>query len=200
MTENGERSTAIEQRRDLDGLSLPQRRLLQELAMTPDPQLACEKAAVKFSTFKSWLRKSEEFGDAYNLLLGQSIQVAKEMLEGASMRAAGVYEEALTATKIIALDIKCPHCDEYFQTEAEKPDWPTRQRAAASIHKIVGLIVDRHQIEKTTVHLTFEEQLGVIALKARQRIPPTLYTQLAEKNALPDVPPEESDEIDPDSR
>lgn len=186
MAENGERSTAIERRRDLDGLSLPQRRLLQELALTPDPQLACDKAEVRFAIFKGWLQRDKEFGDAYDELLGRTLEIAKELVESSAIRASGVYEEALTALKFSTTDVTCPGCNEKFQIESSRPDWGTRMKAANAISKIAGLIVDRHQIEKTTIHVTVEEQLHILALKAHQRIPPSVYARLAERGLLPE--------------
>lgn len=170
-------ATAI-RRRDLDGLSLPQRRLLQEFALTPDPKVACDQAEVKFSTFRSWLQKDKDFGDAYDELLGRAIELAKDLVEASSVRASGVFEEALTAVKISALHVNCPSCNERFEVEASRPDWTTRLKAANAIAKISGLIVDQYHIEKIVFQPTLEEMVAIAKARRGDLIPPIMRTHL----------------------
>lgn len=154
--------------------------------MTPDPQMACDAVEVKFSTFRSWLQRDKPFGDAFDALLGHTLEIAKELVDSSAIRASGVYEEALTALKFSTIDATCPSCHEHFKIESSRPDWATRMKAANAITKIAGLVIDRHQIEQLVVVATVEEQLHLIALKAGQKIPPSVHAGLAERGLLPE--------------
>ena len=173
-------------------MTITQRQLLQEVTLKPDLDEACEKVGIKLATVKKWLQRDEAFGDAYDEIFKDSLAIAKGLMEGAAARATGVYEEALTATKIGEVDVQCTHCGEDFQTVASMPDWTARLKAAEIILKTSNILVDRRQIEQTTVHLTMEERLAIAAWKSGRPIPPNVQSKLEQRGLLTSSREEES--------
>jgi hypothetical protein len=169
------------ERRDPSGLTLPQRRLLQELALTPAIEVACEQAEVRFSTLKNWLQRDQEFQVAYDDLLKGAVEIAKELIESSAVRASAVYEDALTAMSTATVNAQCPGCGAHFEVEASRPDWNTRLRAANAVSKIAGLVIDQHRIEKISFTPNLEEMLAIARARRGQSIPPAMKTKLLEK-------------------
>lgn len=162
-------------RRDEDGLMLNQRRLLQALATDPDFRTACREADVKVATAKRWLAKDEAFQRQYDEVLGPTLKLAKEVMESAAFKASVVFEEAVTATKGgLDQEVTCPECEHTFEVRTVVPDWNTRIRAGELIHKVVGLLIDRRQIQTTRVTLTVEELLAVASVQAGNPISPLI--------------------------
>ena len=178
------------QRRDGDGLMLNQRKLLSELALEPDLRRACTQAGVKLATAKAWLQRDEAFGHAFDQLLGPSLDLAKALMESAATRASGVYEEALTATKIGTVEAKCPDCDRVFETEAQIPDWHVRLRAADIVMKVGNILIDRKQIEQTNVVMTVEERFALELYRRGASVPPNIISRLDKKGLLNAVNPD----------
>jgi hypothetical protein len=154
--------------KDADGLTLVQRRLLQELALTADWRQACANAEVPANTLRHLLSTNVAFVDAYNKLLGPAVEVARDMMESTAVKAAGMYEEAVEAVRMVELEIVCPECKHEFSTTNPYPDWATRLRAGDTVLKVTKLLKDVKEISGSITHLNMEQSLALA--KARYHI------------------------------
>ncbi len=171
-------TTKALQVRDKDGLTLAQRRLLQELALTTNWRQACDNAGVPPRTLRHLLSTNVAFQDSYNNLLGPALDIARDMIESTSLKVAGMYDEAVEAVKMVELELACPECKHEFSISNPRPDWPTRLRAMDTVLKVAKLLVDRKEISGTLTHLNMEQSLALARAKFRLR------------NGLePDIPP-----------
>lgn len=164
--------------RDGDGLTLVQRRCLQELALTANWRQACDNAEVPPNTLRHWLSTNADFQSAYNDLLGPAVDVARDMIESTALKAAGMYEEAVEAVKMVELEIVCPQCKHEFSVANPRPDWSTRLRAGDTVLKVAKLLIDRKEISGTLTHLSMEQNLAL----ARARF-------FLRSGRVPDLPP-----------
>jgi hypothetical protein len=172
------------QAKDEDGLTLVQRRCLQELALTTNWRQACDNADVPANTLRHWLSTDAPFQAAYNDLLGPAIAVARDMIESTALKAAGMYEEAVEAVNMVELELVCPECKHEFSIANPRPDWATRLRAGDTVLKVAKLLIDRKEISGTLTHLTLEETLAVARWKHDKQIPPVMIERLRQKGLI----------------
>lgn len=186
------------QRKDEDGLTLVQRRLLTELVLEPDFRQACENAKVPPNTAKHWLATNEAFIRRYDNLLGPVVEVARSTMEATSLQAANMYGEAIEANKTLYRDVDCPECHHEFTVSIKAPNWPTRLRAGETILKSSKVLKDVRETETIITNLNLEERLALARWQWNkrnpqdmQRIPPQMVETLRQKGLL--------DENNPDS-
>ena len=186
MTANQDTVTTNRQllARDADGLMLNQRRLLQELAQVADWRKACENAEINPGTARRWLTSDAEFMQAYNALLGPSLDIARDLMESTALKAAGMYDEALEAVKILDQEVVCPECHHEFTTEIASPDWNARLRAGDTVLRVGHILKDVKQIEGSITHLSMEESLALAKAKYCMKndlplnLPPALMAKI----------------------
>lgn len=172
------------QHKDEDGLTLIQRRTLQELALTPNFKQAAENAEVPVSTVKHWLATDEAFSRQYDKLLGSVVEVSRRLMEANSQQAAEMYGEAVEADKTLYRDVTCPECQHEFTVRLTVPNWPTRLRAGEVIQRVSGLLKNVQVHEGTLTHLTLEESLALALWKQDKQIPPQMVDRLRQKGML----------------
>ncbi len=193
MTKNANRQL---QARDADGLTLTQRRALQELAFTDDWRQACVKAKVSPHSVKHWLSTNEAFHTAYNNLLGPAVAVVRDMMESSAVKAAGMYEKALDALKTVEREIRCPECQHEFILPESGPDWNARLRAGDTVMRVAKVLKDVKEIGGTITHLSMEENLALASAQHSIRngqeptIPPRMMDKL--RPYLPQEAPNEA--------
>jgi hypothetical protein len=177
-------TTKALQTRDKDGLTLAQRRLLGELALTTNWRQACTNAGVPPNTLRSLLSTNKAFQAAYNNLLGPAVEVARDMLESSVIKVAGMYDEAVEAVKMVELEIVCPECKHEFPVANPHPDWATRLRAGDTVLRVAKLLKDVKEISGTITHLTLEESLALARWKHDGQISPSMIERLRQKGLL----------------
>ncbi len=151
--------------RDDDGLTLQQRRLLQELAMVPNWREACANAEVSPPVCQKWLKDFPEFREAYNNLIGPALELVQDKVETMAHEATDIYEDAMQAVRYFPKDVSCPKCNHEFSTPVGGPDWNARLRAGDRILQISRILIDRKQIQQTTVALTLEQAMALMQYK-----------------------------------
>jgi hypothetical protein len=193
MTKNASRQL---QARDADGLTLMQRRALQALALTDDWRDACTEAQVSPNSVMHWLSNNEAFRAAYNDILRPNISIIRDMMETTALKATGMYDEAVTAVKMVELEIVCPSCAHKFSLTNPQPDWSTRLRAGDTAMRVAKVLKDVKEIEGTITHLNMEESLALASARYAIRrgqtptIPPQMMAKL--RSYLPEEAPNEA--------
>ncbi len=186
MNDNGDRIHRFN-RKDEDGLTLAMREVLQEMAHEPDIRRACGNAKVPFSTVKSWLQKEPGFQAAYDNLTTPATELIREIMEGHAMRATGMYAEAIDATDVVDVEVKCPDCDNVFHTEVAQPNWQARLKAGEVAMKVARVLKDVRESTHVNIKLTLEEAVAVAAIKSGRPVPPAMFARLRAKGALDEV-------------
>jgi len=164
------------------GLTLEQRKLLSELALS-DWRSACETLNINPRTARSWLL-GPEFRAAYDGLVSTGVETARKVMENKAFRATEMYDEALDAMRTIEQEVICPHCDTPFTAEISVPDWNPRLRAGEVILKVARIYKDVREQETIITHLGLEERLALAkykyALEHGQdpNIPPALMERI----------------------
>lgn len=151
--------------KDDAGLTLQQRNLLQELAMVPNWREACANAEVSPPVCQKWLRNSPEFREAYNNLIGPALDLVQDKVETMAHEATDIYEDAMKAVHYFSKDVSCPKCSHEFSTPIGGPDWNARLRAGDRILQISRILIDRKQIQQTTVTMTMEQSMALMQYK-----------------------------------
>ena len=184
--------------KDDDGLTLQQRGLLQELVLHPgDWRTACDNAEVKPSLCQSWLAKNDDFRDAYNLLIGPTIDIVTEQMKGLAHKAADMFDESVEAVRMVKLDVSCPECKHEFSVGDPRPDWSVRQRAGDMIMRTSGVYVDRKQIQQTNITLNVEQSMALMSYRWSTEnglpitISPSLISELRKLGEINDPAPTE---------
>lgn len=170
--------------RGAEGLTLVQSRVLQEMALTTDWREACARVEANPRTVRSWLEHDPAFQDAYAALIGPAISTARDLMESSALKAAGVYNEAMEAIKVIEQEVTCPHCSLPFMTEMGMPDWNSRLRAGDTVMKVARILKDVSEKSVTITHLTMEDNLAIaranweISQGLQPTIPPAMLERL----------------------
>lgn len=183
------------QAKDDEGLTLQQRNLLQELALHPgDWRLACTNAEVAPKLCQSWLSTNESFLSAYNNLVGSSLDIVQDRMEDLAHRAGDMYEEAMEAVRYWSKDVSCPKCKHEFSVSIGGPDWNARLRSGDTIMKVSRVLIDRKQIEQTSVKLEVEDFMALksyewsVAKKLPIRVKPSVLDKLRREGLINDNP------------
>jgi hypothetical protein len=173
--------------RDGQGLMLEQRRFLQELVIQGSFRKACKALDFKEHRIRRWLREDSAFKDAYDDLFGpEDLEVSKKEMHLLAAKAAGLYEDALEAIRLLKVNVQCPHCKEKFDLDTSRPDWRIRMRAAETILKVAKLLQETKEIKGTmlNVQLTGDEILALTAYKAGMYVPEAVLARLRERGII----------------
>ena len=173
--------------RDGQGLMLEQRRFLQELVIQGSFRKACKALDFKEHRIRRWLREDPAFKDAYDNLFGpEDLEVSKKEMHLLAARAAGIYEEAMEAVRLIKISVTCPRCNEKFDYDTSRPDWRIRMRATQDILKVAKLLQETREIKGTMVNvsLTGDEILALTAFKAGLYVPEAVLARLRERGII----------------
>ncbi|EDK72551.1 hypothetical protein TM7_0317 [candidate division TM7 genomosp. GTL1] len=94
------------------------KKLLQELARTPIAQVACKNASVGRATYYRWRKEDEQFAEAVDAALEQSVGLINDMAE--SQLISSIKEKNMTAI--------------IFWLKFHHPAYETRVKVDANIH------------------------------------------------------------------
>ena len=168
------------------GLSLVERRLIQEIAILG----SWEKAADSLGMTRRQVRalfKKEPFKLAYDELFdAEDLETTKRELTLAASDVASIYEEAKNAEMTKRVQATCPKCTHKFDVLVTVANWATRLKAGDTLLKITGLLQDRKNVKVegtvgvVNVHLSAEEMLALQRLKMGLDVPEHIYRRLEE--------------------
>lgn len=172
--------------RDSNGLTLVERKLLQEIAMTGSWQQAADSLGLTKRQVQGLFRKpafKQEYDDLFNT---DEIAATKRELEMVATGTGKLYEEALNAEMIKQVHATCPKCNYTFKVWVTVMDWASKLRAGETLLKITKILTDNKkvQVEGTVgvvnVHLTTGEYLALERLKMGFPVPDHIYRRLTE--------------------
>jgi len=173
-------------RRDKDGLMLIQKEFLSELIVEGTLGKACRKLDIKESRARKWLAVDAAFQTAYDAQFGpDTLAATRKEIQLLAGEATSVYEEALEAERGLRKEVACPECSHKFTVEGARPDWRMRKAAADAVMRINKILQETKDINVkgviTHTHLTGDEHMGLLALKAGKDVPEAVRAQLREK-------------------
>ncbi len=176
-------------RKDAQGLSLDQRRLLSRLAMGEDWAEACRMELVPPRRARGWVTTNEAFQAEYDALFSgaERNDLVHQLMESLGPEAVRAHEDALFAEKGIVLDVACPKCHHKFTAGGIVVDHATRLKSAGTVLNVGGHLKEIKKIEGSVTVLTFEETVALSLIKAgKAGVSPIMVTALQAKGVLPE--------------
>jgi len=186
--------------RDQAGLTLLERRVIQEIALTGDFKKAAGSLGITATQIRRMLRDDPQFKEAYDQTFAlDDLQHVESELRLAVTDVAGVFNEAKDAELTRRETVTCPcGCGHKFTVVIPVADWATRLRAAEDLAKITRLWKDQRDIkvegQVSVVHLSIPDQIALQALEAGRPIPSHVYEHLKDyaRSANIQLPPNPS--------
>jgi hypothetical protein len=165
-----------------NGLTIDQNQLIQELKLTNNWKLACDRVGISYDRFRDWMRRNQTFQRAYEELHAGTVNAVRKQLEASAQKAAEVFDEALDATKDVEIETTCPSCQAEIKITAQVPDYATRLKAGETVLKVGRVLKDVKEIEGrvTVASLPLHLQLALAAWREGQPIPPGYQRELNE--------------------
>ena len=184
---------------DEQGLTLVERQLLTEIAMTGSWQKAAHSLGMDKRKVRA-LMKRDAFKREYDKLFSvEAVAATAKELTLISENAGDIYEEAVKAELEKKFPVTCEECGHKQTVLVKVMDWPTKLRAIETVLKIARVIKDERSlkveadIQITHVELTTGEYLALERLHRGMPVPDYMYYQLEEKlkgsgQTLPPLP------------
>ena len=179
-------------RRDKEGLTWRQRRLLAEMARTPNIGKACENVDISRRTLRRWLREDENFRRAYDKQFELSAELLVKLMAPAQEEAVSKMMEALNAEETQVIRVQCPACGTKFESAVKVMDWKTRLNAADRILKAKGIMTDKREVkvsgEIEHLHLDAADKIQLLRWQAGYEVPPHVeqkFQEMVRKGLLP---------------
>lgn len=159
---------------------LEQKLMLQELEQHSDWKRACDATGVAHDKFRRWLRIDEAFKAAFAQQNEKQTDTVRRQIELSAQKAGELYDDALTATKDLDIELECPNCKHKMKVTAEVPDWSTRLKAGEVVLKVGKILKDVKEVSgKITVEqLDLPLRLALAAYNQGRVIPPGFYNEL----------------------
>ena len=176
-------------RRDKDGLMLIQRMFLTEFALEGTLRKACRSLDIKERRVRGWLATEPAFQEAWDLQFGPGERdaVHKEMMH-LTGEAMSVITDALEAERGLKKETSCPECGHKFTVEGARPDWRMRKAAAELVFRVTKIYTESKDIRvkggMTVTHLTGDEHMALLALKAGKTVSEAVMARLREKGYI----------------
>jgi len=173
---------------DAAGMTLLERRTLQEIALTG----SWRKAAVNVGIDPRRVRnmfKNPAFKQQYDSFFdADDIRVTERELNLAADDVAWVFEEAKSAELEKKHKAECPSCHTKFDVVVKITDHNTRMRAAETLAKMRGLLRDSRSVEFSGkiehVHWDYHETLILHKLDLGLPVPETVFRLVEAKAKL----------------
>lgn len=148
---------------------------------------ALKKCGYRRERFTRWLRLDEDFAREYNVLAGSSLDAARKMLEAAVPEATSTLMDAQAAKEALKIHVTCPKCGKKFDEYIPIDDWKTRLKAAETLLKGAGIIVDRKKVDVETHVLNYGEMMAMLLLAGNPKgeIPPAMLEKFRLQGLLP---------------
>lgn len=171
---------------DAAGLTLLQRRVLQEIAMTGNWRQAAANVGIKDPRTVRRMFKNPAFKEQYDSFFdAEEIKVTERELNLAADDVTWVFEEAKNAELQKKFRVECPECGHKFDFFAKVADHMTRMKAGELLLKMRGLLTDNRTVKVSGrvehVHWEYHEQLILQKLEVGLPVPETVYKAVKAK-------------------
>ena len=168
--------------RDERGLTLLDRRLLQEIALTGSWQQAADALGLTRRQVRERF-KIQSFKEQYDAIFdSEEIQATKRELELVATGTGKLYEEALNAEKTRNVATVCPDCGHKFSIFVQVVDWMARLKAGETLLKLTKLLKDERKVQVEgqvgVVHMSAGEYLALQRLRMGLPVPEHIYRRL----------------------
>lgn len=178
-------------RKDAQGLSLDQRRLLSCLATGVEWGEAIRMERIPARRARDWVTTNLAFQAEYDSLFSgkERNDLVRQLMESLGPEAVRAHEDALFAEKGIALDVSCPKCHHEFTAGGLVVDHKTRLQAGRAVLGVGGHLKEIKKIEGevAVAVLTFEETVALSLIRAgKTGVSPIMVTALRAKGVLPE--------------
>lgn len=182
---------------DAQGLTLTERRMLQEIAAVGD----WEKAAKNMNMDKRKVRsmfKRAAFKREYDILFPvEEARVTQAELTLISEDAGTIYRQAIDAEIEKKIPVECDECGHKQYVLVKVMDWAVKLRAIETLLKVAHVIKDERslkveaKVDVVNVQLTTGEFLALKQLEMGMPVPEHIYRQLEvkSKDSGFDMPP-----------
>lgn len=179
--------------KDADGLTLDERRLLQEIAVTGSWSEAAKSLGMTSAQINAKFR-NKAFKAKYDELFGiEQVEITQRELLQVARLVGKTYEDILAAEKIINVDIDCPNCGEKSRHPIKVIDYATQRAAASDLAKMTNVWKDQKSIKvdqtntNIQVLLTGADWLYYERLRRGLPVAPSVYQKLQDKLAGSDL-------------
>jgi hypothetical protein len=173
---------------DAAGLTLLERRVLQEIAIQGNWRRAAETLKIDPRRVRTMF-KNPAFKEQYdNFFDADEVRVTERELNLSADDAAWVFEEAKNAELQKKIKVTCPDCGHKFDEFVKVADHATRLRAAETLLKMRGLLKDNRSVKVEGrvehVHWDYHEQLILQKLDLKLPVPRMVFEQVEQKAKL----------------
>lgn len=170
---------------DAQGLTLLERRVLQECAMTRNWREAAKNCGIDPRRVRTMF-KNPAFKKQYDEFFdSEEIKITERELNLAADDIAWVFEEAKNAELQKKEHAECPKCGHKFDVFVKVADHLTRLRAAETLAKMRGLLKDNRSVKVEGkvehVHWDYHEMLILQKLDLKLPVPELVYNQVRDK-------------------
>lgn len=172
--------------RDDQGLTLQERRVLQEIAVHGDFKKAAANTGLTANKIRRMLQTDPQFKAAFDSLFSpDDLKATESELQLAVQDVAEIFNDAKNAELYKTIDVTCPcGCGHTFKEQVKNTDWATKLRAAESLAKMTRLWKDQKNIKVegavALVNMTPAQYLALMAIRQGRSIPDHVYQQLRE--------------------
>lgn len=172
--------------RDDQGLTLLERRVLQEIADHGDFKKAAANTGMTPAKIRRMLQTEPQFKEAFDQLFSpDDLKATESELQLAVQDVAEVFNDAKNAELVQSKTVTCPcGCDHTFSVSFKSADWATKLRAAESLAKMTRLWKDQKNIKVegsvALVNMTPDQYLALQAVRMGRPIPDHVYQSLRE--------------------
>lgn len=175
----------VDPTRDSGGLTVQERKLLQEIALVGDYKKAAQNVGMTAAQVRRLLATDPAFKDEYDAMFpAELIKSTEAELQVAAQDIAEVFNEAKNAQIWKSTTAECPQCHAKFPVRIQVADHSIRMRAAETLAKITKLWKDQktvtHEGTVSLVSMSAEQYLAYMAVLQGRRIPDHVYKGLQE--------------------
>lgn len=177
---------------DKDGLTLQQRRLLQEIAVVGNWKEAGENLGMTARQVRTAFHQ-EAFKQKYDTLFtAEEIEITRRELAMTSGNIAEVLEAAKDAELMKKVRPTCPSCGTRFDFVVAVANWASRLKAVEILAKMTKLLNDDKNIKVegtiANVHMGPDEFLALKRLQMGLPVPEHVYRRLLDIGSVNNMP------------
>lgn len=179
--------------RDDKGLTLKERKLLAEIALSGSWQEAADSTGWTRRQVQRLFIENESFKHEYDAMFGtEELEVVKRELNLVTSGSGKVFEDALNAEMTKVVHAKCPQCGHSWKIFVTVMDWTAKLRAGETLLKIANIFKEtkdvKHSGNVSVVTMTITESLAIRSILAGVRPPRHILDDLRAKGLItPDL-------------